>query len=150
MTSTTMRVLVTGSRTWKHPDAIWSVLDAVAANFAAEGSTNMVVVHGAAYDGADKFADQWVLRAPKPDGLEVRAERHPANWAKHHNRAGMIRNQEMADAGGDICFAFLSVCTRANCRIRKPHHSHGASHCADAAEANGIPVRRYEESEVTS
>lgn len=58
-----------------------------------------IIIHGAAR-GADRIAGEEALK----HGLLV--EEHPANWERHGKRAGPIRNEEMARAGGDLCIAF--------------------------------------------
>lgn len=42
-----------------------------------------------------------------------------------------------------VCLAFISACSRRDCRYPDPHGSHGATHCAGLAHAAGIPVRRW-------
>ena len=121
-----MRVLVCGSRRWDRADVIWACLDIIAAEAAKEGVDRLTVVHGAAL-GADLAADKWVRRGGHP--LEVKAERHPANWVGHGRGAGIVRNNRMIGKGADLCLAFV--------RDRSP----GAEHCATEAERAGITVR---------
>jgi hypothetical protein len=125
-----MRVLVTGSRTWEATAVVYSVLDIIAKEAAAVGDTEMVVVHGACPQGADRIADGWVRNNSAP--LPVRAERHPAIWRHEGRSAGFKRNERMVKAGADVCLAFI--------RSR----SSGATHCANLAEREGITVRRFE------
>jgi hypothetical protein len=126
------RVLVTGSRTWDDPEAVVFELAGLSLQHAP-----IVVIHGKARDGADRFAH---LAA---QALAVREEPHPADWAKHNRRAGMIRNAEMVKAGADVCLAFIMPCRLASCDRGDPHGTHGATHCADLAEKAGIETRRF-------
>lgn len=86
-----------------------------------------VIVHGACPTGADAIAD----RLSRDHGFTV--EPHPADWARHGKAAGPIRNQEMVEAGADICLSFIL------------NGSPGATGCTDMAERAGIPVRRFEQ-----
>lgn len=132
------RVLVTGSRTWDNKDFIWSVLDILLAELG-----NVVIVHGACPKGADAIAQGWVRHHLVNDGARVRAERHPADWSTHGRAAGFKRNEEMVRLGADLVLCFAMPCADPRCARPRPHDSHGASHCADQAEAAGIPVRRF-------
>lgn len=58
-----------------------------------------ILVHGACR-GADVMAAEW------GEDVKVIVEPHPADWKKYGNLAGMIRNQEMLDAGADGVIAF--------------------------------------------
>lgn len=59
-----------------------------------------VVIHGGA-QGADHLAEAWGLIR----GLHV--ERYAADWGRHGNAAGPIRNQRMIDEGKpDLVVAF--------------------------------------------
>lgn len=60
---------------------------------------DMVVVEGGA-KGADKLANLWAKHA----GL--RYETFPADWKAHGKAAGPIRNQQMLEAGVDLCVHF--------------------------------------------
>ena len=83
---------------------------------------------GACPTGADFIAEQ----IARQYGITV--ERHPAQWRPYgiyNPQAGRYRNQVMVDLGADICLAFIR------------NNSRGASHCAQAAEDAGIPVRIY-------
>jgi hypothetical protein len=119
-----MRVLVTGSRTWPYPLIITGAL--IEAWTVRLRGDEFIVVHGHCKKGADAMAD----RICAEQGFHV--ERHPANWQRDGKQAGFIRNIEMVQAGADVCLAFIH------------NASKGATHCADAAQAAGIPVRRYE------
>jgi hypothetical protein len=98
------RVLIYGSRTWRDYCSIRA--------FVAMLPPGTIVVHGAqkswdpetkTHYGADYFAD----RAAREFGLEV--EPHPAKWGQYGNRAGPIRNQEMADSRPDRAQGFRSA-----------------------------------------
>lgn len=123
-----MRVLVTGSRDWSDPAAIFDALDELlrAAIVAGESLT---VVHGACPKGADDIARAWTAGRGGFDS-RVLHEPHPADWKRHGKRAGILRNAEMVKLGADCCLAFIK------------DRSRGATHCADLAEANDIPTVR--------
>jgi YspA, cpYpsA-related SLOG family len=117
-----VRVLVTGSRAWSDS----TVIEAALERLHAEHGDRLVIVHGACRYGADVLAERWARRR----GVAV--ERWPADWARLGRRAGMVRNAAMVASRPDRCVAFI--------RDRSP----GASHCAAAAEAAGIPTIRHE------
>lgn len=130
-----MRVLVTGSRDWWQFITVDDALNQVAALHG--GGENMVITHGACPTGADALATQWALRHT------AALSAIPAKWQKYGYRAGPLRNQEMVRIGHDICLAFIGPCTSRTCTRTDAHDSHGASGCADLAEAAGIPTLRY-------
>jgi hypothetical protein len=135
----TFRILVTGSRKWADPARVAHELSAAAGDQKA-----VAVIHGACRTGAD------VLAEVAARGLGFRTEPHPARWGgpcrpacppgHRHQRvwqgawycpsAGLYRNQEMVDAGADICLAFFWP-GAANL---------GTTDCARRARAAGIPV----------
>lgn len=127
--SSASRVLVTGSRDWDDVLKVLGVLTQVSLRF--PGAT---LVHGACPDGADELARTiWTTwRFPE--------EPHPADWQRHHKRAGFIRNAEMVRLGADLCVAFFMPCSKPNCKDPEPHDSHGATHCAKMARAAGIEM----------
>lgn len=132
------RVLVTGSRSWTAADTIYAALDGLL----AEHGT-LTVVHGAARDGADRYADNWAIRKRNSFGA-VTPEPHPANWAANSTKAGFIRNAYMVSLGADVALAFIMPCTLARCAGKRPHGSHGATHCEGLAGKAGIEVRRFD------
>lgn len=92
-----MRIIVTGARDMQaNPRGILTVSQAI---LREAGRGPHVIVHGAAR-GADTCGE-WVAALNGWDN-----ERHPADWKQHGRKAGPIRNQEMADAGADLCLAF--------------------------------------------
>jgi hypothetical protein len=82
----------------------------------------VTVVHGDCPTGADYLAHEWCIRQG------VHTEPHPADWARYGKSAGPMRNQEMVNAGADVCLAFIL------------NESRGATHCMRRALAAGIPV----------
>jgi hypothetical protein len=142
-----LRVIVTGSRNWDDKPGAWGnqtgiverALDSLmeAAEF-YNRPNEITLVHGDCPDSPDRLAD----KAARDLGWTV--ETHPADWDFYGKQAGFIRNQEMVDLGADLCMAFLALCIKPKCG-HYPHYSHGASHCADAAERAGIMVWRYEQ-----
>lgn len=115
----TRRVILTISRTWSEWSTVRWVLEVTHATW-----PDAVLVHGA-HPKCDRVA-AGIWRSL--DGVD---EPHPADWKRHHKAAGPIRNEEMVKAGADLCLAFI--------RGGSP----GASHCAAAAEAQGIHTHRF-------
>jgi hypothetical protein len=116
-----MRILVTGSRSWDDRSVIYRALAE-----ASEGVSHdeIVLVHGGAR-GADEIAAHFA------SAYDWGVEGHDPLWIVYGRKAGIIRNMEMADAGADICLAFIK------------DGSPGATQCAVYAESKGIPVKRY-------
>ncbi|MFF3151860.1 SLOG family protein [Streptomyces sp. NPDC057910] len=133
------RVLVTGSRNW--PDE--RVVRRELARAWHESGGPIIVVHGACDAGADQHAAQWVRDCQAALLGGVADEPHPANWKRAPRGAGLARNRQMVDSRPALCLAFIAPCTRWNCNRLDVHGSHGASHCADYAEARGITTRRF-------
>lgn len=94
------RVLITGSREWRNPDAMRDAL--VAARREANGIPMVLICGGAR--GADSMAADFGDQA-----YDCRVELHEADWNAKGKAAGFIRNQEMVDSGADLCLAFFSV-----------------------------------------
>lgn len=117
-----IRILVTGSRHWTSRTAVDHALST--ARYDLAGGGPITVVHGDCPAGADLFASLW---ARKVAGIDEEA--HPADWDTHGRAAGPIRNQQMVDAGADVCIAFLMPDSR------------GTRDCMRRAHAAGIPVR---------
>lgn len=113
------RILVTGSRDWTDDAKLdWAIM-----NELQEGE-DAVIVHGGAR-GADWMAETAAI------AWGVQSEVHRADWEKYGKRAGFVRNQEMVDAGADVCLAFIR------------NNSRGATMCAQLAEKAGIPVKYF-------
>jgi hypothetical protein len=114
-----VRILVTGSRDWTDRDTI-----SVALRGYYDRNRTAVLVHGAAR-GADLIAAGiWYL-------LGGQLEAHEAKWRTQGTAAGVIRNQEMVDAGADVCLAFPLG------------ESRGTRDCMRRAAKAGIPVINY-------
>lgn len=120
-----MRILVTGSREWTDRAMIEEALISLTRGLSWHKVT---VIHGGAR-GADLIADQVA------HDFDMQVEVHPADWEMHGKAAGPIRNQEMVDAGADVCVAFF----------HPDAQNRGTSDCAARAAKAGIPVKRYPE-----
>lgn len=130
------RVIVTGSRDWDDPQAVYDALNPL-----LDGHDRLIVVHGGCPTGADFYAAGWTWAARYQHGADrVWAEVHRAQWQRHGNRAGPIRNSLMIALGAGLCVVFAGPCTEAAHAARRPHVSHGTEDCADKAQAAGIPI----------
>lgn len=139
-----MRVLVTGSRDWPDDFTVDDTLTEIEARRNTPGAP-FVVVHGACPTGADAYAARWVAEwggYPVPGGEYVAEEPHPADWSRGR-KAGPERNAAMVALGADLCLAFIGPCTSPRCHRKDRHCSHGATGCADLAEAAGIETWRF-------
>lgn len=131
-----VRILVTGSRTWRWTDLLRDALDAE-----AYGADAVTLVHGGAV-GADRFA------AEHASHRGWRPEAHPARWSascrsgcrpghRKHRRdgaeycpaAGVYRNTDMVASGADVVVAFVR------------DHSAGTVDLVRRAQGAGIRVR---------
>ncbi|MER5966677.1 SLOG family protein [Streptomyces sp. NPDC002057] len=144
MAATSYRILATGSRDWTDTDAVREALDDI--YVLTPHSRLLVVVHGACPTGADAIASAWVREQRRP--WFVTEEPHPARGHPTQDfgpwpGAGPRRNGFMVGIGADACLAFIGPCTSPRCRRTDPHPSHGATGCADLAEAAGTPTQRY-------
>lgn len=117
----TRRVLVTGSRSWTDVAAI---ADALTEQDGLDGHVP-TLVYGACPSGADHIAEYLAAE------LGWHLEPHPADWDGQGRSAGFRRNAEMVATKPDVCLAFVRG------------RSGGATHCADTAEAAGIPTKRW-------
>lgn len=142
-----MRILITGSRTWRDGALIRQKLSDCHDTALGAGDV-LTVVHGACKSGADAYAASWAAWHEKnlPD-MRVRNEAHPARWEapcreqcqpKHRRvdprgwtvcpAAGFYRNEDMVHLGADLVLAFIA------------DKSKGATHCAEYADNAGLPV----------
>ena len=89
-----MRVIVCGGRDFDDRDSAFAALDRLHAE-----TPITLVVHGGAR-GADTMAGEWAV------ARSISVEVYAADWQRHRRSAGPKRNQQMADAGADLCVAF--------------------------------------------
>lgn len=92
-----MRVLVCGSRTWRHPVPIQALLDGLRQLY----PSTLTVIEGCAR-GADEVAC-------REEGNPANEHEHyRADWGQYGKAAGPIRNQTMLDKGKpNVVFAFV-------------------------------------------
>lgn len=131
-----LRVLVTGSRTWRSARAVGVALDVL---FRENNDRGLMVVHGACPLGADRFAHEWAVRTNGAGGM-VAEDPYPAEWDRYGEAAGQIRNAQMVGSGIAVCLAFLDPCVRPRCGRAGDHPSHGAGWTADAVAQLGVPT----------
>lgn len=126
------RILVTGSREFTERRWVWNTLVTTMEDSQA---TAVAVVHGGAR-GADSLASDFcssriVEELMDEHGVSLVEEVHWADWDEYGKAAGFIRNQEMVDAGADICLAFLQAGAA----------NRGTRDCMARVRKAGIPVR---------
>jgi hypothetical protein len=109
----TYRTIIAGSRTIEQAAL---VEDAIAAS----GFRITEVVSGCA-PGADTFGEAWAKKRMIP------IRRFPADWRKHGNRAGPIRNEEMARYADQLIAVWDGV-------------SHGTADMIERARSHGLTV----------
>lgn len=140
-----IRLLVTGSRDFPNRAVVDLALRAVDARFLRDTSRGgqPTLVHGGAR-GLDSLAEQSWTQAQRG-----RVERHPAQWRQHTDQcpawdrdrptcrlAGPRRNQEMLEAGADLCLAFPLWPLAA----RGQNSSRGTWDMATRARDAGVPT----------
>lgn len=112
-----MRVLVCGGRYYEDRAAVFAALDAIHALTPIH-----VIVEGGAR-GADALAGSWARVR------EVSNWRVPADWSRHGNAAGMLRNGRMLEmCTPDVVLAFPGGA--------------GTADMVRQAKAAGVEVRR--------
>lgn len=134
-TQRTMRIIVTGTRTWREVGTVQKAIAAAVRQhfFGYEEVSkeelesvfgSVTVAHGGA-KGADTIAGEFA----QSNGMKV--EVFSADWDAYGNKAGPIRNQEMvrSDPKADVCLAFLA-----------DSNSPGTRSTIRFAEKRGIPV----------
>jgi hypothetical protein len=89
-----MRILITGDRHWRCDDLAKQIVNSLIARYGPD----LVVVHGGA-----PGVDQSFHVACQTLGVTV--EPHLADWKGLGNIAGPKRNQEVVQAGADLCVA---------------------------------------------
>lgn len=133
------RILVTGGRDYTNRYAVELMLEAAARLLGPHQASEVVLVHGDCVrrhpDGTidrDRSADQLAAQAAVAFGWKV--EPHgvtDADYRKKGNAAFGERNQEMVDAGADICVVFPG--------------GGGTADCAERARKAGIKLLILEE-----
>lgn len=83
-----MKVLVCGGRQYTDREFVFWVLDTL-----HKRQKLSLVIHGCA-TGADTFAEQWSAEIDGCTSFGV-----PADWKKHGQRAGFVRNRLMLEHG---------------------------------------------------
>lgn len=117
-----MRVLICGSRGWKDPRPIDTIL--AGCDVISEGANEkLVVIHGGAR-GADTLAETLAK------GWRAEVIREDADWKKYGVAAGAIRNKKMLDDHQpDAVYAFRSY-----------GKSNGTDDMVTQARKRGVPT----------
>lgn len=125
-----VRILVTGSRVWTREDLVrGAIQDWLTERYPKSDTpwTELVIIHGACPTGADFHAGRWAF------DFDVRQETYPANyWRMYGGNAHEFRNQQMINAGADVCLAFPLGASR------------GTRDCMRRAAEAGILVKSFE------
>lgn len=99
-----LRVVICGSRQISDPEEVRKAISDGAKKFAAQGAEIGVVMSGQAA-GPDTIA-AYLAQA---HGIPV--EKYPAEWSKYDRRAGIVRNEKMAETM-EACIAIWDGTSR--------------------------------------
>jgi len=113
----TNRVIIAGSRTLEDYELVCKTLGDV---FATLPKDDTVILSGTAR-GADKLGEQWAAEHGYPVVL------FPADWTAHGQRAGIIRNEQMAENATHLVAFWDGI-------------SKGTRHMIAAASGRGIEI----------
>lgn len=126
-----VRILVTGSRDWREEMPIWIALEQFTPSNPKLMHT-VKLVHGGQVSTdpvtGEKYGADYLASIIWTGNIGCPEEAHPADWKRYGRAAGMRRNQEMVDAGADLCVAFPLP------------QSRGTIDCMRRAKAAGIPI----------
>lgn len=89
------RVIVCGGRNFRSPAQVWRKLDEL------HGEYGFTALMQGGATGADAFASEWAKSKPVVHRYVCHAE-----WEKHGNAAGPLRNARMLDWKPDMVVAF--------------------------------------------
>lgn len=103
---------------------------------------SLLGIHGHCPQGGDAIFHAWLTTHPLPNVMFETHEVTRQDWDRYGYSAGPRRNRHMVSLGATECVAFIGPCHSVRCRRPRPHGSHGATGCADMAEAAGIPTTR--------
>lgn len=115
----TVRLLITGSRTWDNIDYIRSIFTTLG----EEICDSITLVSGACPTGADRLGE--IVATELGWGVEL----YPADWNTYGKRAGFVRNSQMVDTNPDLMVAFIH------------NKSKGASMTVNLGKKKGLPIK---------
>jgi hypothetical protein len=92
-----IRILITGSRSWDNIHYIRSTF----MSLADEWGNDITLVSGACPTGADRLGE--IVAAELGWSIEL----YPADWNTYGKRAGFVRNSQMIDTGPDMVVGFV-------------------------------------------
>jgi hypothetical protein len=118
----TRRVLVCGDRYWSDWNMVFDKIERLSDQYRGD----VIIIQGGA-PGADAAAKN------AAEILYLEWEEFPADWKKHGQAAGPIRNRQMLDTKPDLVLAFHDRLDR----------SRGTKDCVTEAIRRGIPVDMY-------
>jgi hypothetical protein len=105
-----MRVLVCGGRDFTDARLLNRTLDELHAR-----TPITLLIHGMAR-GADLLADEWAW------SRQVGVKKFPADWIRHKNRAGPIRNKQMlVEAKPELVIAFRGGAGTSDMMVQARH-----------------------------
>lgn len=111
-----MKLIIAGSRNFTDYKKLCQICDHI-----LQDQTNVEIVSGAYYKGADKLGEQYAKEHNYP------IKQFPADWARYRKAAGPKRNEEMA-IYADALIAFWDG------------KSKGTKYMIDLANSNGLKV----------
>lgn len=140
---TVARVMVSGPREWQSYSTVRAMFDEVEQWAFAAMAQKIQLVHGGA-EGLDSIANAQALIRAQEGGPWLTPEIHKPNYAKYGPGAPFVRNTQMAESDIDIACVFLMTCTKAKCKNKPTHNTHGTDHARKELKNQDVPIRIYQ------
>jgi len=135
-----MKVVVTGSRTWREREQVEDQLDRLYLQ-TLEVSQDFELIHGGAKDGADLFAHEWAENLSRAGFAITETVIRPDYNTWGPKIAPLQRNTLMILRGPDVVLAFAERCVNPTCKRRYTHSTHGTWDAVSKAFKARIEVR---------
>lgn len=120
------KILVCGGRDYEDEEFVHKYLYRICQRISKNDRRRHIVIIEGGAKGADSFAKNFAIKFK--DHFRLQLIHMPADWERYGKKAGMKRNESMADLEPNICIAFpggvgtlnmVSICAERGIRYQK-------------------------------